>query len=82
MFPDADDLPSSLTKPLISVSVSRSIGFDFAPPIFCIVFGPGCVDRAAVPEASIDENRDTRTGKNNICNPTRLGDQSDVKAIA
>jgi hypothetical protein len=71
--PNADDAPTRSAETLIGICVPGSIGFDFFTPKLRVVFGPGSVFRAAMPEAAINEDGDFGARKNDVGDAARLG---------
>jgi hypothetical protein len=67
--PDADDRPSCLLEVGISAPVTRDVGLDLLPPPFRVRLRPGHVFRAAVPEATVDEDSNSGTRENDVGAP-------------
>jgi hypothetical protein len=72
MRPNPHHYPAELTKASIGVGITGAIGFDLRSPEFGVFLWPSGMQRASVPEASIDENCDARTKEGNICDPSRF----------
>ena len=75
VLPDADDLPPEIVKTLVGVSVPFNVLPDFPSPPFDIGLWPRPMDRAIVPEASIDEDCQTSTRKDDVGRTRTAGKQ-------
>jgi hypothetical protein len=72
MLPDPDWCPACPPKPVVRVLVASAIGLDLLPPPLRVLFRPGGVIGAAMPEARVDEDGDPRGGEDDV----RLSAQS------
>ena len=66
MLPDPNNSPTSLPEALIRFTVPLDVPGDLAFPILAVVFWHSEMPRAAVPEATIDENGETFAAKDKI----------------
>jgi hypothetical protein len=67
VFPNANNRPTSRAQLLVGVSIPLSIFVYLLAPPFSIGFRPGHVARAAMPEASIHENRHSGGPEDDVC---------------
>jgi hypothetical protein len=82
MFPDPHHLPSGGLQTLASVLVTPTVGFDLLTPKVGIAFRPGRVDRTAVPETAVDEDRHANPHEGDIGAPSWLLQNHMVDPIA
>lgn len=71
MLPDAQHPPPRSTQPAIGVCIAQSIGLDLCPPIRGVGLWPGPMLGTPVPEAAIDEDRNTSAGEEDVCAPSK-----------
>jgi hypothetical protein len=74
VLPDSDDGPSRLAQPRVGITVSGYIGVDFITPPSSVVLRVGAVNGTAVPETAIEEDCDTRGGKDYVDSSSTVGD--------
>lgn len=73
--------PTSGSKLTRSVEISLSIRFDLCAPPLSVLLRPSSVDRAAMPEAPVNEDRNSRSIENDVCTTTTL-ERTDIDPIA
>lgn len=66
VLPDAKDAPAGFAERAVDEAISGLIAGDFGEPEFRVLLGLCAVDRAAVPEAAVDEDGEAKFGKNEI----------------
>ena len=66
MFPHPHDCPTGVTQCFVCCSISRAVAFDLLPPPLCVRLRPRRVNRAAVPETAVHEDRDPCARKQNV----------------
>lgn len=66
VLPNSNYSPARLAQSPVGISISRDVCVDLGPPPCGVVLGAGAVDRAPVPEATVDEDRDARRGKGDV----------------
>jgi hypothetical protein len=66
MFPDPNHSPPSVGKQLISFTVTSTITFNLVPPEFVVHSSGTIVLRAAMPIASVNEDRNANGGEDHI----------------
>jgi hypothetical protein len=82
MRPNPHYLPAELTKASIGIRIARTVGFDLGAPESGVLLWPGGVEWTPVPEASIDENGDTRSKEYDVCDTARFAEQWHLQAVA
>jgi hypothetical protein len=60
VLPQAEHCPSGVTKPRACETIPLDVALELRSPVVIVGFGPGSVFGAAVPEATIDEDREPR----------------------
>jgi hypothetical protein len=70
VFPYADDPPPSFLKLAVRVLVPSNVSGKLLCPPFAISDRHGLVSGTLVPKASVDEDGDPRTSKDEICSST------------
>jgi hypothetical protein len=78
--PNPHDLPAISAESRVRVAVALLVRNDLSAPELGILFGPSRMLWAAVPKAPVDEDGDTRSGENDVGNPSRLSQQGDMDA--
>jgi len=66
VFPEPEDLPTGGYQPCICIAVPRDVRRQLPSPPRGVHLGVGCVDRAPMPEAAVDEHRDTRRDEREV----------------
>lgn len=66
MLPNPDDRPSGLCEPAIGISIPSSIRFNLGAPELAVAVRLGCVLRASVPEAAVNEDGDPRWAEDDV----------------
>lgn len=66
VLPCAKNAPTCGGEPRVRVDIARTIGLDLCPPEFSVCLGPGRMHRAAMPEATVDEDDHARTDEHNV----------------
>jgi len=82
VLPGAQDSPSRLDKPTISVAIPGAIGLDLRPPPVRVCLGPGDVIRASVPEAAVDVDGDSPSREDDVCAAPEARNRSAVDTEA
>jgi hypothetical protein len=72
MLPNPDDRPPSLLQALVGVAIPQPVGLDLLAPEVLVRLRPGCVFGAAMPETSVDEDRDARGAEHYVCATTSI----------
>jgi len=71
MFPETHNRPADGSKVLIRLPVPFSVLSEFARPPIVVLLWQRSVDRATVPEASVDKDRHTGASERQIASPPR-----------
>ncbi len=58
VLPNADDVPAIFPQPYFGAAIALDVGSELGCPPLAVGLRMSGVDRAAVPEASVDEDRD------------------------
>ena len=66
VLPDSDHEPTGGLQPSRGILVAATIGLEFLPPPLSIVPRHGSVLRAQMPEAAVDEHRNSLTGEDDV----------------
>lgn len=66
MLPEPQHCPALRAQHVIGVSITLLIAYYFLAPPICIGLRPGSVLGTAVPETSIDEDRNLGTDKRDV----------------
>jgi hypothetical protein len=66
VLPRADDLPAVGSELAVRVGIPATIELYLVSPPVGVGLGPGCVDRATVPETAVDEDRHLHGSKNQV----------------
>lgn len=82
VLPDSDDAPAAGPKGSVRIGVAGPVGNDLATPELRIGPRPGSVLRATVPEASVDEDSDSRPAKDDIGSTSSLWQRLCIDAVA
>ena len=80
MLPEPQHCPALRPQHVISVSITLLIRYYFLAPPICVGLRPGSVLRAAVPETSIDEDRNFGTDKRDVSS-TASAWQFDIDSV-
>jgi hypothetical protein len=67
MLPDPDDLPTCRGQQAVDPIVSLSIPIELRTPILAVCLRRPSVVGAAMPEAAIDEHRDSLGREHDVC---------------
>jgi hypothetical protein len=82
VLPDPNHRPPGSLKLLRGVGVSLLIRLDLRAPPVAISLRPSAVRWTPMPEAAIDEDRDTRSRKDDIDRPCRTWNQPLMQPVA
>lgn len=82
VFPDSDDLPASFSEAAICVGVARLVSLDLSNPEVGVLLRGSMMLRAAMPEASVKEDRDLGPSENDVCGTTDLRHWAQPYAVA
>lgn len=74
MLPEPHHGPAGFPEPTCRIHVAFSVPGDFGPPVVRIRLRFDVVLRAAVPEATIDEDRDACAREHDVGSTTPIGD--------
>lgn len=66
MLPNAYHYPSLLPEFHVGVGIPPTVRLDLISPPVCVLFRPRAVLRTAVPEAPVDEDRDSLAGEGDV----------------
>ena len=66
MFPEADNRPSLCYQPFRLPNITRPVFLKLGKPVPGIRLGFGRMERTAMPEAPVDEERDSLRGEDDI----------------
>lgn len=66
VLPETQHAPAASAKLAGDKPVAGLVGGDLPAPEFRVLFGLGGVERAAVPEAAVDEDGDAELGENEV----------------
>ena len=66
VLPDAEDGPAAGAEGACDEAVAGAVGGDFLSPEGGVGLGPGGMERAAVPEAAVDENGEPACAKDEV----------------
>jgi hypothetical protein len=66
MLPDADHSPASILKDCSRDLVSSAVSMDLLLPPIAVLLRPCPMNRASMPEATIDKDGDTSARKNDV----------------
>ena len=58
VLPNADDVPAIFLQPYFGAAIALDVGLELGFPPLAVGLRMSGVDRAAMPEASVDEDRD------------------------
>lgn len=72
VLPESQHTPSKRLETLHGVEVTLPVCFELCPPPICIGLWPSGVSRAAVPEATVNEHRNSGLGEGQIRAATGL----------
>lgn len=82
MFPETKNDPARGAKSLVSIAITRLVCRDLWKPIRRIRFGQCAMNRARMPETSIDENREFDAREDDIRTTAQADDGREVDTIA
>ncbi len=82
MLPKTKHIPANGTKLFIRIDVPASVRLYLLPPELRILLWPSCMNRTAVPEASIHKHSDTKPKEDNVSHTTRFFQYYKVDTIA
>ena len=82
VLPDANDPPPEIAEPVVGVIVPFHILPDLLPPPSDIGFRFRSMDRTIVPETSINENRKTCAGEDDVHCARAAGNHSTLDSVA
>ena len=66
MLPDPEDAPARPAQGPAHQPVARSVPVEFLSPERPVIFGPGAMPGAAVPEAAVHKKRQAQAGEDEI----------------
>jgi hypothetical protein len=66
VFPHPDDVPPGFGEPSIGVVVASAILLDLRLPELCVGTRPCHMNRASVPEAPVDKDRESKRGIDDV----------------
>jgi hypothetical protein len=66
VFPEADNHPAEAEHLGVRISISSNVGLDLLSPVCRVRLRSGVVLRAAMPEASVDEDRKLLAREHNV----------------
>lgn len=66
MFPDSQNSPSCSLKPEVRSHIAVAVSPEFRVPVGHIALGGRGVFRTAMPEATVDEDRQPPTGEDDV----------------
>jgi len=75
VFPNTFDVPASLSQFAIGVEVAATVCFEFVGPPGSIGLRECAMDRAAVPETTVDKDGYFGAGENDIGSPSAREDR-------
>lgn len=81
VLPNSHDRPAGLGEPAVGVPVTRSGALDLRPPPLGVGNRPRRVLGAAVPEATVDEDRHARAPEDQIGSTTQVRQRLTVYAV-
>lgn len=81
MFPESQHPPPCVIETQGCLAIALDIATELGKPIVAVAFWVGRVNRAAVPEASVDVDGDTHTGEDDV-GAMPVAERSKVHAIA
>lgn len=81
VLPNTNYLPPSVAKVTVRVSIALPVSFELLSPPSREVPNATAVPRASVPETAINEHRDVRTGKDEICPATEVSERTRINAV-
>lgn len=81
MSPTSDDLPALRVLALVRVGVASHIGLDLRTPEIGVQVPPSRRLEAAVPEAGVNKDRDSRPIKRDAADPAPLGEAGNLNAV-
>jgi hypothetical protein len=82
VLPNPDHGPPGNAETLIGISVSLLICANLLAPELGVVFGPGGVFGASVPEATVDEHRDAGSSEDDVGSASFAGQHRLVDSVS
>jgi hypothetical protein len=82
MLPHADHRPTTSTKGSVDSAISFQVTFELRVPVRAISLGPSSVLWTAMPEAAVDEHRDTGAREDDVrSDPHRASSNLEVNPV-